>query len=794
RNHIKLAFRSLRKNSLFTFINILGLTIGMAATIMIYVWVQNEWSFDAYYEKSDRLNRVFCHWNGGGERIYIDAIPIMMRDQAEESLPEIEQFHLLRPNFRRPYISTPQGNRIEERRQAYVTENWFETFDYELVAGSIDAFEQDKYSVALTRDAAKKYFGSQEAVGQVLTMDSTNYTVQAVFENLPANSSFYYEVYLPLDAYWKDQKAYEEDYRSGNFNYIAFAETDKNIDRERLAEQLAMILNEGEEEETNGCSVVPIGEMRFNKELKGDYFDHQNKATVYIFAIIGFIMLLIAGLNYVNLSTALMSKNVQDIGVKKVIGANFRHIFAQVMSETTLISFLAFGLALLLVKLTLPSLSNFMETDFYLNLSNPSIWLIFGGVLLLSILIAGVYPALMSAGAKPIQLLHSKSTQSEGMNMRNVLVTVQFAASIMVLISTLAIYQQLQYVQQKDVGYNREKVVYINPRLWQGPGSLKNFVKFIAYKKELEKLAGFKAAVLTDASLTTLNNQNSGGLDWEGKPENLSPNVHQLRVNEDYLDVFDLKMQDGRWFSDARKSDTSNIILNESAVKTFGIPQPVVGRRAKYHGGEGRIIGVVKDFNFRSLHQEVTPLVIWSAEGRGNKIMARIQSDDPQEVMAKAKVLFQEFLPNIEFEYSFIEDDFLAMHEADRKLSTLFQIFAALLIFVSCLGLLGLAVFAAERRVKEIGVRKVLGASVANIVALLSKDFLKLLLIALVIASPIAYYFMQNWLNNFAYHIELQWWFFALAGFAAVAVALFTVSLQSIRAASVNPVESLRNE
>ncbi|MEL6717252.1 MAG: FtsX-like permease family protein, partial [Bacteroidota bacterium] len=570
--------------------------------------------------------------------------------------------------------------------------------------------------------------------------------------------------------------------------------TDKKVDREALAGKLSFLLNEADEDDNNGCSVVPISKMRFNQQLNDDYFHHQNKATVFIFAIIGLIMLLIAGLNYINLSTALMSKNVQDIGVKKVIGANAHHIFAQVISETALVSLIAFVLSLLIVRISLPKLSDFMEVNFHINFAGASIWLILIGVVILSILIAGIYPALMSAGAKPIQLLRSKTTQTKGINMRNTLVTLQFIASIVVLISTLAIYQQLQYVQNKDVGYNREKVVFINPRLWRGEGSWENFQKFVSYKKELAKLTGFESAVLTDGSLASINNRNSGALDWEGKPDDFSANIHQMRANEDLLEVFDLQMKDGRWFSDARQGDKSNIIINESAVRTFGIPEPVVGRRAKYHGGEGQIIGVVKDFNFRSLHQEVSPLVIWSGEGRGNKILARIQSDDPQETMSEAKALFQKFLPNVEFEYSFIEDDFIAMHEADQKVSTLFQIFAGLLIFVSCLGLLGLAVFAAERRVKEIGVRKVLGASVANIVALLSKDFLKLLIIALIIASPIAYFFMQKWLASFAYRIEVQWWFFALAGLAAIVVALLTVSLQSIKAALANPVHSLKNE
>ncbi|MEL6945268.1 MAG: FtsX-like permease family protein, partial [Bacteroidota bacterium] len=420
----------------------------------------------------------------------------------------------------------------------------FETFDYKVIAGSVDAFKQDRYSIALTEAAAKKYFGNQSAIGRVLSMEESNYTVRLVVEDQPSNSSFYYEVYIPLTAYWKDQVVYEEDYRNGNYNYIAFAETDKKVDREALAGKLSFLLNEADEDDNNGCSVVPISKMRFNQQLNDDYFHHQNKATVFIFAIIGLIMLLIAGLNYINLSTALMSKNVQDIGVKKVIGANAHHIFAQVISETALVSLIAFVLSLLIVRISLPKLSDFMEVNFHINFAGASIWLILIGVVILSILIAGIYPALMSAGAKPIQLLRSKTTQTKGINMRNTLVTLQFIASIVVLISTLAIYQQLQYVQNKDVGYNREKVVFINPRLWRGEGSWENFQKFVSYKKELAKLTGFESAVLTDGSLASINNRNSGALDWEGKPDDFSANIHQMRANEDLLEVFDLQMKD----------------------------------------------------------------------------------------------------------------------------------------------------------------------------------------------------------------------------------------------------------
>lgn len=793
-NYIKIALRSLSKNKLFTSINVLGLTIGMAATLLIYIWVQNEWTFDAYHPNSDRIHRIICHWNGAGEVININAIPIRLKEAADEKIPEIEEFYIVKPAFDQPLVKTSDGKVLVEKAMAYVNETWLEAFDYEVLEGAVASFNSDKYSMAVTRDQAQRYFGEENAIGQTVELYGRPFTVRLVLGENPANSSFQFKTLLPLAATWSDQAAYEQDFNSGNYNYIAFFKGAEGLDATKIANKLGDLLDESEEGSQNSCSLIALKDMRFDQTIFSDYFKHQDKSTVYIFAVIGLILLLTAGLNYVNLSTALISKRVKEIGVKKVIGAGFRHIFAQVMTETLLISLLAFSFAIALVQLLLPALGTFVKIPLLLDLTKPTIWVTLLGVIVLSVLIAGIYPALLSAGFKPLQLLQARKSAQKGVTLRRVLVVTQFTAVIIVLISTMVIYQQLQFIQQKDVGYERAQVIKMRPNLFRSGDFRKNFDQFILYSKELEKLPDFKAVTTTDNAVSNINNRNSGSLNWDGKPEDQLVNVAQLRADASLLSVFDLEMAKGRWFDKELSTDQNNIILNEEAISRFNIQDPVIGRKASFQGREGTIIGVVKDFNFASLHEAIEPLVIWHNDNRGNTILAKLEGSNPQIALNKAQTKFEEMLPDVQFDYSFIDENFRQMHESETKMGSLFQLFAGLLGFISCLGLFGLTVFSAELRVKEIGVRKVLGASIANIISLLTMDFLKLVLFALLLAIPIAWYLSDAWLQNFAFRMAMPWWVFFLAGLIAIALACFTVSFQSLRAALANPVDSLRNE
>ncbi len=793
-NNLKIAVRGFTKNRLFSFVNFSGLSIGMATAILIFIWVQNEWTFDSYHKDAKDIYRIICHWNGTGETININAIPLKLQERASAEIPEIEEFYVVKPAFNRPMVTTPTGDSFEERELAYINEQWFDGFEYRILNGSPADFYAHRNSLAITKDHAQKFFGEVDPIGQSLEIYGVPRTVRLLLDNNPTNSSFQFKLFLPMAASWNNQEEYETDLSNGNYNYFAFFKGADNLDQTKVSNQLSAILNDMESSEKNSTSLIPLLSMRLDETVFSDYFKHQSRSSVYIFAIIGFIILLTAGLNYINLSTALISKRVKEIGVKKVVGASFQSLFYQMLTETVLLSTMAFVAALGLVQLMLPSLRMFVDIPLALDFTKPTIWLVLIGVMVLSIAIAGVYPALMTANFKPIQLIRGNEKAQKGVTLRKVLVVTQFTSVIIVLISTFVIYQQLQYIQYKDVGYDRSQVMLIRPNLFRVGDGRQNFENYIVFKEELSKLPQFESVAMTDNPISNINNRNSGGFQWEGQAADQSVNVAQFRANEDLQELFGLEMIEGRWFNPELQTDRNNVILNETAIRQFGIKEPAIGTKTTFQQREGTIIGVVKDFNFSSLREKIEPLVIWHNDNRGTNILARVEGENIKEAIQLAESKFEEILPGLQFEYQFIDEAFQKMHTADIKMSQLFRVFTGILVFISCLGLLGLAVFAADRRVKEIGVRKILGASIGHIVGLLSKDFLQLVLIAFVIAVPIGWYFMKGWLSNFAYASPLNWWIFALAGLLAITVAFLTVSTQSIKAAVVNPVQSLRNE
>lgn len=795
KQYLKTASRSLWHNKIFTGINILGLSLGMGIALLIFIWVQNELTFDRYHPGSKDIHRVICHWNGAGNRIDVESIPLRLKELAVAQIPEIESMHLIRPEQRRPLVRNLQGEAIEERSFAYVSEDWFEAFQFDIVKGSLASFNSNKNQIALTETYAEKYFGAEEALGKDIEFLSNRYKVALILKDNPSNSSFQYNGLIPMAAFWPDQEAYEADYNAGNYNYLAFIQTNPKVDLQKIEDQLSVLLNQSEGAKTNACSLIPLREMRFSEVLSSEgTMKHQDKSLVYLFAFIGLILLMVAGLNYINLSTALLTKKVQSVGVRKIIGAATKHIFFQVLSETILVSVVAFMMALGIVYCALPLLSDFVEIPLTFDLTKISIWLVLLGVLIVNLFISGIYPAIVSSGFRPIDLLSPKNGKSKGITLRKVLVTSQFTTVIIMIISTLVIYQQLEYILAKDVGYDRSRVIKIRPNLVRDGDIRQNFSQFTLFKDALKGLPEIESAAIADAALSNIVNQNGGGLDWEGKPAELKVNVFQMRANHELLDVFNLELASGRWFNENRGGDANNLVLNETAIKRFNIPEPVIGRKTVFQGQEGQIIGVVKDFNYANLRQSIQPLVIRNNSGRDNTIIARIEGQSLAQGLTKAEETFKQFLPHIPFDYTFLEDTFQQMHESDTKMSILFQLFAGVLVFIACLGLLGLAIFAAETRVKEIGIRKVLGASVAGIIRLLSMDFLKLVLVAFFIAIPIAWYVNQNWLENFAYHIDLHWSIFAVSGMLVFGIAFLTVGVQSLRTAISNPAHSLRNE
>ncbi len=795
KTYLKVAIRHLSNNKIFTSLNVLGLSIGMAAALLILIWVQNELTFDSYHKNADQIYRIISQWHGKDAMINIDAIPLAVKELAETEVPGIEELFVARPAFGSPLVEVDKTKVLEENEMVYISDNWLQEFSYQVLAGSIQQFNDNKYSMALTRSRARKYFGDTDPLGQTVRINEVDYTIRLILADNPANSSFQFKVFLPLSAVWEDRAAYERDYQSANYNYLSFFKCPGGVAPQDIVDQLSDILvRVDNDEDKKTCLVLPLKDMRFYTDISNDYFTHQNKAAVYIFGLISLVILLTAGWNYINLSTAMLSKKVKEIAIKKVVGADFRHIFTQALLETGVVVMLAFIIAIGLVASALPKLSLFIGYELPLKLEDPYILLVLGSVFVLGLLVAGIYPAVLFAGFKPIGLIQNESIRENRDWLRKSLVIAQFVAVFVVMISTGVIYQQLQYIQKKDVGYDRSHVINLQPNLFRVDSIARNLERFALYSEALRTIPEIESVALAENAISNITNRNRGSFSWDGKPADMSVIVHQITANEDLISVFDLEMTAGRWFSGDLETDQINYIINETAAKNFNIPEPVVGRKATFHNGPGQIIGVVKDFHFASMRESIEPLVISHNSNRGRSILARVNGENATVALKKAEEIFNSFLPGIPFQYHFLDESFQKMHENEAKMSLLFLVFAGLLVFISCLGLLGLAIFAAENRVKEIGIRKVLGASVGSIIGLLSKDFLKLVFIAFVFAAPITWYAMQQWLKNFAYRIELPWWIFVLAGIIVTGITIIVIGFQSVKAALANPVDSLKTE
>ncbi|WP_422081567.1 ABC transporter permease [Ulvibacterium sp.] len=791
--HFKTALRTFKKNKVFTAINLVGLTVGMTAILLILIWAQNEWSFDRYYPNAKRIYRVICHWEGKGEHLTLSTIPIRLRDLAIEEIPEAQEFFIMLPQiFERPLVKTADGEVFEEEELAYLSDNWLSQFGNGIVSGSIAAYRANRFGLALTEERAKKFFGSVDPIGKTLEVFGINYKVELVLKDNPPNSSFQQKVFLPLKSYWPNRLTYAEELRSSNYKFVAFFKAQEAIDVEEVEAKFTSLMGQIDQNKPTSCSVFALTDMRFQQSITEDIFLHQEKATVNIFALIGLIILLAAILNYINLSTATINKRVQEIGIRKVIGANTRNIFLQVVTESLIISVVSFVLSLIAVYCFMPSLSGYTGLALRLDLTNGYIWTLLGSTLVFATLVASMYPAFLHAGLKPIQLIGKGDASSKGGRLRRILVVGQFTAAMVVLIGAIAINQQLQFIQDAEVGYDREQIMSLKLKYTAGDNFRKNLDNFKILKEELEQIPEIESIAIADRDVTHINNRNSGTLKWKGKPEDQSVIVSQLRADEDFTSVFDLKMDRGRWFSRDNIGDKNNIIVNETAVKTLGIPEPVIGLWSSFQGREGQIIGVVKDFHFDDFHQSIEPLVIWHNGGRGPIIMARLQASQLSQALFRIEEKFEHFFPGKPFEYSFLDDTFLKMHQADIKAKTLLQIFTGIIVFISCLGLLALTMFDAQRRQKEMAIRKVLGANLVKVIEQLTKNYVIYIGLAFMLAIPTAFYFLQKWLENFAYHIEMSIWMFLIPGLAIFSIAMLTMGYHIVKVARTNPVNSLR--
>lgn len=797
KNYLKIAWRNLWRHKWMTMINVAGLSIGMAVAVLITIWVQNELSFDRFQPDAENIYRIKSKLIVSKNEAWIwESAQYVLGEHIAKEVPEIACLTRLRPTNNNLINFHYGQNIITEKKSAYVDDQWFKMFHYNFVDGSADAFNKNPFSLILTASTAKKYFGNEEPIGKILRVDSVNYQVQAVVEDNPANSSFQYNVLIPVAARLTDPDEKKSAFKWGTYNYRTFIKLKPGADTRTVSAKLAKILYQNEKDDKNKTvySLVNISDIHFENDTMNSIFIHGNRTVVNVFMILAILLLATACINYVNLTTARASLRSKEVSIRKIAGAGRLHLLGQFMSESFLVSLLALVLAIVLILISMPWFRLFTGKGFGEPIATPMVWLIVGSTLTVSFLFNGLYPALLLSSFKPMNVFRGKAMLNfKDAGLRRLLVVTQFTISVILITGTLVIYSQLNYIQKRDPGYNRAQIFTFQFPWWKlrGIDFNKSGPLLNTVKQELKEQSAIADVAMGDPGIVDFDNYDSGRFDWNGKPKDFNPTLATLQANLDFQRVLHISMKEGRWFN-GEESDTRNILLNETAVEQLHIQKPVIGQRFIYYGNTGTIIGVVKDFHYKSLHDKIGPMVI--SNGNGSGFYVKTAPGNTAAAIASAAKIWKGTFPDVPFTYDFLDESYNELYKTEQQSSLLITLFACIAILVSALGLLGLAAFAAEQKVKEIGIRKVLGANVQHIVSLLSVDFIKMVVIASVIAFPVGYWAMNKWLQEFAYRISLSWWIFISAAGIALLIALVIVSVQSIKAALANPIKSLRSE
>jgi predicted permease len=786
-NYFKIAFRNLLKSKTFSAINVLGLALGMACSLMIMLWIRDERAVDAFHANKDQLYRIYMREYFSGKVQGVIWTPGLLAEELKKSVPEIE--------MSTPYSWTAQqtfsvGDKIHKQATNWASADFFKMFSYKLLQGTAEGALHDRGDIAISRNMAEAFFGSPEAaVGKAIRYDNRKeMTVSAVFENIGANSSLQFDCLMTWDAY-VDDNGWTKDWR--NTDPLTLFKLRKDADPAKVEAKLLHLLDKTKRDEgkpyKTQLAMQPFHEYYLNSTIKDAKMDGGRIEYVRLFSFVAVFILLIACINFMNLATARSSRRAKEVGVRKVVGAMRSMLAGQFMGEALLIATLSAILAVVLVVLLLPAFNSLTSKQIVMPYSEPMFWGIIAGLLAATGLLAGSYPAFFLSSLNPVRILKGAlKFDSSSVWVRQGLVVFQFALSVILIVGMIIIYRQVGFVQSKNLGFDRENLVYFPIE-----GELLN--KFDLLKEQLSQVAGVK--LVSNMTATPASNGNgTEGITWPGSDPNAQVRFTPVGVGYDFTKTMNLKMAAGRDFSKDFPTDSLAVVVNETAVKVMGLKEPV-GSVINWGKTKVHIVGVLKDFHFQSLHTAIRPLIasLDARHPQGSAII-RIQAGKTPETLAAIERICRKLNPNVPFTYAFTDQEYARQYQSEQIVGKLAGYFAFLAIFISCLGLFGLAAFTAEQRTKEIGVRKVLGASVTGIVGLLSKDFLKLVVMAIVLASPVAWYIMKQWLQGFAYQIDIEWWMFALAGLIAVLIAVFTISFQSVKAAMVNPVRSLKSE
>ncbi|MEO6288070.1 MAG: ABC transporter permease [Dyadobacter sp.] len=797
KNYLKIAFRNIWKNKVFSAINIVGLAIGMASCIMIMLFVFFEKSFDQMHTKNlYRLDEV-QKFEGmvAPQKVALSMFP--MGPTLKEEFPQIRDYTRL-TSFDKALL-TYQEKKIELPKVLWVDPNFFQMFDYKLIEGEKANVLKEPNTAVLSKSSAASMFGNVDPIGKSVIHygnDTLTFKVTGIMEDVPANS------HLQFDGLFSFSTITGPDNMKnwgGNW-LITYLDLAKDTDVPALEKKFPAYLKRHMKEggwKFYELFLQPLADVHAQSaDITHDYINFQkfDRSYTYIFSVIGIIVLIIACVNFMNLSTARSTGRAKEVGIRKSIGAQRFQLAGQFIGESVLLSVIALVLAVLLVKLLLPGVNQLSQRELnFAFFTNPALLLgILGGTVVIGIF-SGLYPAAFLSAFQPITVLKGTLQHSKS-NFRNALVIAQFSSAVFLIIATAFAVKQLRYMQKKDPGFVKEQVIIIPLDSKSGP-------KYQAIKQEL--LSSSFVEAVTGSQQRLGNNFHQTGVTFHGDGPAKEIASSQVVVDPDYLTLYKIKLVAGRNFTSDGSDNAKTYIINESLAKELLRDQPkltletLVGKHFGFSGmdSSGTIVGIARDFNFNSLHHKIETLCLFNQKDWGYQEMSvRIKGKDAKQSIAAIQAMWANLVPDQTFTYSFLDEHFADLYRADSQVSEIVGILAALAIFVSCLGLFGLASYSAERRIKEIGVRKVMGASVAGIVALLSKDFVRLVLVSIIIATPVAWWAVNAWLTDFAYRIDIEWWVFVTAGLMAIAVALLTISFQSIKAAMTNPVKSLRSE
>ena len=804
-NYFKIAWRNLLRNKGYSLINIVGLAIGVATCLIIMLFVQDELSFDRYNDKADRIVRVVFRGIMNGEKMKESHAMPPTAQTLRKDFPEVLDATRIRYFGGGNKISYGEKTFVEERF-GYVDSNFFQVFTLPLLKGDAKTALVEPHTLVITQEIASKYFGLEDPIGKILYFKDSkvSYKVTGVIDKVPANSHFHFDFFGSMAGV---EEAKQNSWLSSSFyTYLVLpvgydyklleAKLPQEVEKyigPQLKEAMGMNLHEFRQKGNDvGLYLQPLTDIHLHSDFANDLEASGDIRYVYIFGAIALFMLLIAGINFTNLSTAGASKRAKEVGIRKTLGSGQSELVGQFLLESVLLSFIALVLAVVFVKLALPVFNGLANKSLSFHLLDSL--LVIPGLLLFGLLIgglAGIYPAFFLSSFRPIAVLKTKfSGTTRSLGLRSGLVVFQFIISVSLIVGVMVVYKQLSYIQNIKLGFDKEQLLVM-----RGAGALKK--SEVVFKEQLLHDPRVVDVSVSDFFPTGPTNTNLTSFFPDGD-KSLIRRTFTYQVDDRYIPTMGIELALGRNFSKEFPTDSLGVIINETAAKIFGWGAGALGHSFhSFTDNNGstksyQVIGVVKDFHFKSLHERIEPLCMVLAPNSG--LIVKVKTKDISGLLASMKTMWAGFHVEEPFSYSFLDEDFRKSYVTEQKTGVILSIFAGLTIFVACLGLFGLATFTADQRTKEIGVRKVLGASVGQIVGLLSKDFLKLVLIACLIAFPLAWWGMNKWLQDFAYRTEISVWVFVLAGVAALLIALLTVSYQAVRAAVSNPVKSLRTE